>query len=87
MFFHYSRAYDRVMAIKPTEADTNFRHTDVNDDEFIVQAANADEALNAARRWIIIREDDDTNDMDGLHFMERDPKRMDRRAYTILDTM
>jgi pentose-5-phosphate-3-epimerase len=87
MFFHYSRAYDRVLAIKCREADTHWRHTDVNDDEFIVQAANENEALDAARRWIIIREDDDTNDMDGLHFMERDPHRMDRRAYTILDAM
>jgi hypothetical protein len=87
MLFHYSRAYDRVLAIKAREADTNFRHTDVNDDEFIVRAANAHEALDAAQRWVIIRADDDTNDTDGLHFIERDPKRMDRRAYTILDAM
>jgi hypothetical protein len=87
MLFHYSKAYDRVLAITAREADTHWRHTDVNDDEFIVQAVNADEALDAAQRWLVIRADDDKDDMDGLHFLEREPKRMDRRAYTILDAM
>ena len=87
MLFHYSCATDRVSRITTSEADRDWRHTDVNDDEFIVRAKSPGEALNTARRWVILRADDEENDMGDLSIIEIASRRKDCRAFTAITNL
>jgi hypothetical protein len=87
MLFHYSRHANCVTRITTSEADRDWRHTDVNDDEFIVRAQSPEEALNTAQRWLIIRADDETDDMGDLSIIEIASRRTDTRSFTAITAL
>jgi hypothetical protein len=84
MLFHYSKAHDRVRRVTAAECDRDWRHTDVNDDEFIVRARSPEQALSIAQRWCVLRADEDKDDMGDLSIIEIASRRQDCRSFTAI---
>jgi hypothetical protein len=57
--FLYDRDEDKIFPMRMSEAERRYNYTDAGtQDCFIVQAQDGFIALEAARRWIAVRDDD-----------------------------